>query len=81
MSPRYYWITALIVFGLTFAISWVTQRRSRKQVVMIFFGVLGGVVLFGVALIGVAELLVHLGIAQQGFIGIEALPTGTRRVK
>ena len=68
MSPRYYLVSAFIVAVLTLAISWWKQKKTAKEVFVVF----GQVVILWVFLLGtvfgVAELLEHLGIAQSGFI-------------
>jgi len=68
MSPRYYLISAFIVAVLTLAISWWKQKKTAKEVFVVF----GQVVILLAVLLGavfsVAELLAYLGIAQTGFI-------------
>ena len=68
MSPRYYLVSAFIVAVLTLAISWWKQKKTAKEVFVVF----GQVVILWVFLLGVvfglAELLKYLGIAQSGFI-------------
>ena len=68
MSPRYYLVSAFIVAVLTLAISWWKQKKTAKEVFVVF----GQVVILLVVLLGavfsVAELLAYLGIAQTGFI-------------
>ena len=68
MSPRYYLVSAFIVSVLTLAISWWKQKKTAKEVFVVF----GQVVILLAVLLGavfsVAELLAYLGIAQTGFI-------------
>ena len=68
MSPRYYLASAFIVAVLTLAISWWKQKKTAKEVFVVF----GQVVILLAVLLGavfsVAELLAYLGIAQTGFI-------------
>ena len=68
MSPRYYLVSAFIVAVLTLAISWWKQKKTAKEVFVVF----GQVVILLAVLLGavfsVAELLAYLGIAQTGFI-------------
>ena len=68
MSPRYYLFSAIIVVAVTMAISWWKQKKTAKEVFVVF----GQVVILWVFLLGtvfgVAGLLEHLGIAQSGFI-------------
>ena len=68
MSPRYYLISTIIVVVLTIAVSWWRQKKTAKEVFIVF----GQVVILWVfllgAVFGLAELLKYLGIAQSGFI-------------
>ena len=68
MSPRYYLVFAFIVAVLTLAIGWWKQKKTAKEVFVVF----GQVVILLAVLLGavfsVAELLAYLGIAQTGFI-------------
>ena len=68
MSPRYYLVSAIIVIVLTIAVSWWKQKKTAKEIFIVF----GQVVLLWVfllgAVFGLAELLASLGIAQTGFI-------------
>ena len=68
MSPRYYLVSAFIVAVLTLAISWWKQKKTAKEVFVVF----GQVVILLAVLLGavfsVAELLAYLGVAQTGFI-------------
>jgi heme/copper-type cytochrome/quinol oxidase subunit 1 len=68
MSPRYYIITALLVFGLTAGIS-VWKQKSTKREIAVVLGqvVLSLAVILG-TVVGVAKLMVVLGIAQAGFV-------------
>lgn len=68
MSWRFYWISFLIIFGLTFLISWVKQIRTPREISMILLKVFLGVTGLGLALFGLSKLLVILGIAKDGFI-------------
>ena len=68
MSPRYYLVSAIIVAILTLAISWWKQKKTAKEVFIVFSRVVILWVFLLGAVFGVAELLVSLGIAQSGFI-------------
>ncbi len=68
MSVRYYWISFIVVLGLTVIISWIRQTRSRKEFFLIMVSVTVGLVLIGFILAGLAKLLEHLGISESGFI-------------
>jgi len=68
MSPRYYWISALVLVALTAAISIATHRRSRKDVLIVLCCVAGGMALLVGLVVGASKLLVILGIAERGFV-------------
>jgi len=68
MSFRYYLICFVIVLVLTTIISWVRQTRTRKDFFIIMAWVAGGLALTIGLIIGLAQLLVVLGIAESGFI-------------
>ncbi len=68
MSIRFYWISFLIVMGLTLLISWVKQTRTRKEFLMILIKVTLGYIGTVHALWGLSYLLVVLGISKSGFI-------------
>ena len=68
MSPRYYLISAILVIALTMAVSWWKQKKTVREVFIVFsqVSVLLAVLLGSV--VGLATLLEVLGIAQSGFI-------------
>ena len=68
MSPRYYLVSAFIVAVLTLAISWWKQKKTAKEVFVVFGQVVISLVVLLGAVFSVAELLAYLGIAQTGFI-------------
>ena len=68
MSFRYYLICFVIVLVLTVVISWVKQTRTRKEFFIIMAWVAGSLVLTIGLILGMAQLLVALGIAESGFI-------------
>ena len=68
MSIRFYWISFLIVMGLTVLISWVKQTRTRKEFLMILLKVTLGFAGMVLGLWGLSYLLVALGISKSGFI-------------
>jgi hypothetical protein len=68
MSIRFYWISFLIVMGLTLLISWVKQTRTRKEFLAILLKVTLGFAGTVLALWGLSNLLVVLGISKSGFI-------------
>lgn len=68
MSLRYYLITTVLAIAITLAIGAATQRKSAKQLLVIFLYVVGGLALIAVTAVGVAHLLAYLGIAESGYI-------------
>ena len=68
MSPRYYLISGLIVVVLTMIISWWKETKSIKEVFVVFCRVVALLLILIFALVGLVELFVYLGIAQDGFI-------------
>ena len=68
MSPRYYLFSAIVVVVLTLSISWWKQKKTVKEVFIVFGQVLITLAFLLGAVFGMAELLVSLGIAQSGFI-------------
>ena len=68
MSPRYYIISAVIVLGLTAAISYWKQKRTAREIFIVLFQVAAALALLLGMVIGLAKLLEVLGIAQSGFI-------------
>lgn len=68
MSWRFYWISFLIVFGLTLLISWVKKIHTPREIALVLLKVTLGVAGFGLAVFGLSKLLVALGIAKSGFI-------------
>ena len=67
MSPRYYVVTAILVVVLTLAISVWKQRRSGKEILKVFCGVVGVLAAIFATVIGIAKILAILGVAQSGF--------------
>jgi len=68
MSPRYYLISGIIVVVLTMIISWWKETKSIKEVFVVFCRVVALLLMLIFALVGLVELFVYLGIAQDGFI-------------
>ena len=68
MSPRYYLFSAIIVVALTIAVSWWKQKKTTKEIFVVFGQVVALWFFLLGAVFGLAELLDHLGIAQSGFI-------------
>ena len=68
MSPRYYLISGIIVVVLTMIISWWKETKSIKEVFVVFCRVVALLLILIFALVGLVELFVYLGIAQDGFV-------------
>ena len=68
MSPRYYLISGIIIVVLTMIISWWKETKSIKEVFVVFCRVVALLLILIFALVGLVELFVYLGIAQDGFI-------------
>lgn len=68
MSPRYYIITALLVFGLTAGISYWKQIRTKREIAIVLGQVILSLAVIVGVVAGVAKLMVELGIAQSGFV-------------
>ena len=68
MSPRYYLISAILVVALTVVVSWWKQKRTAREVFVVFCQVLVLLVMLLGSVVGLAKLLEILGIAQSGFI-------------
>ena len=68
MSPKYYLISGFVVVLLTMAISWWEEKKSVKEIFIVFFRVIILISIFLFVLVGLSELFVYLGIAQDGFI-------------
>ncbi len=68
MSPKYYLISGIVVVVLTMTISWWEQKQSVREIFIVFCRVILLILLLLFGLIGLSELFVYLGIAQDGFI-------------
>ena len=67
MSPKYYLISGIIVVVLTMIISWWKEAKSIKEVFVVSCRVVALLLILIFALVGLVELFVYLGIAQDGF--------------
>lgn len=67
MSPRYYIGTAILVAVLTLVISVWKQKQTRREIFWIMVKVVAALAVIVGAVLGVAQLLAFLGIAQSGF--------------
>lgn len=68
MSPRYYWITTILVIVITWVTGYVTEQRTWKELFVIMCWVILGLALMVGGVIGFSKLLVFLGIAETGFV-------------
>ncbi len=68
MSPRYYIITALLVFALTAGISVWKQKSTKREIAVVLGQVILSLAVVLGTVVGVAKLMVVLGIAQSGFV-------------
>ena len=68
MSIRYYLVSAIIVVGLTLAVSWWKQTKTAGDVFIVFCQVVLLLAILLGAVVGPAQLLEHFGIAKSGFI-------------
>ncbi|MFQ5451005.1 MAG: hypothetical protein ACE5E9_10270 [Nitrospinaceae bacterium] len=68
MSPRYYIGTAILVLVLTVCVSIWKQKRTGKEIFIVFCQVVFSLALILALVAGFARLLAFLGIAQSGFI-------------
>ena len=67
MSPRYYLITTILVAVLTLAISWWKQKQTAREIFLVMVKVVSVIAIIVGVIVGVAQLLAYLGIAQSGF--------------
>ena len=67
MSPRYYIFTAILIAVLTLTISWWKQKQTGREIFWIMVKVVSVLALIVGGMVGLAQLLAFLGIAQSGF--------------
>ena len=68
MSPRYYLFTTILVAVLTLAISWWKQKQTGREIFLVMVKVVSVLAIIAGGIVGLAQLLAYLGIAQSGFI-------------
>jgi hypothetical protein len=68
MSPRYYLFTAILVAVLTLVISWWKQKKTGRETFWVMVKVVSTLAIIVGGILGVAQLLAFLGVAQSGFI-------------
>ena len=67
MSPRYYLGTAVLVAVLTLAISVWKKTQTGREIFWVMVKVILGLTVIVGGVLGVAQLLAFLGVAQSGF--------------
>ena len=67
MSPRYYLYTTILVTALTLVISWWKQKKNALEIFLVMLKVVSLLTIIVACILGVAQLLAYLGIAQSGF--------------
>ena len=68
MSSRYYLFSALIVIALTLIVGVASQRKSLRELFLIFIQVVVVLVALGCIVVGLVKLLIFFGIAEEGFV-------------
>jgi hypothetical protein len=67
MSPRYYLGTAILVAVLTLVISVWKQKQTKREIFLVMVKVILALAVIVGGVLGVAQLLDSLGVAQSGF--------------
>ena len=67
MSPRYYLITAILVVVLTLIISVWKQKQTKREIFGVMIKVILALAVIVGGVMGFAQLLAFLGVAQSGF--------------
>ncbi|MZH02298.1 MAG: hypothetical protein F3745_02530 [Nitrospinae bacterium] len=67
MSPRYYLFTTILVAVLTLAISWWKQKQTGREIFLVMVKVIAVLAIIAGGIVGLAQLLAYLGVAQSGF--------------
>ena len=67
MSPRYYLGTAILVAVLTLVISVWNQKQTKREIFLVMVKVILALAVIVGGVLGVAQLLASLGVAQSGF--------------
>ncbi len=67
MGARYYIISTLVILAISLVIGFATQKKSPKEIAMIYFWTaLGALTIVGL-IYGFAKFLTILGIAEGSF--------------
>ena len=67
MSPRYYLGTAILVAVLTLAISVWKKKQTGREIFWVMVKVILALAVIVGGVLGMAQLLAFLGVAQSGF--------------
>ena len=67
MSPRYYLFTTILIAVLTLTISWWKQKQTGREIFWVMVKVVSTLAIIVGGILGVAQLLAYLGVAQSGF--------------
>ena len=67
MSPRYYLGIAILVAVLTLVISVWKQKQTKREIFLVMVKVILALAVIVGGVLGVAQLLASLGVAQSGF--------------
>ena len=67
MSPRYYLGTTILVAVLTLVISVWKQKQTKREIFLVMVKVILALAVIVGGVLGVAQLLASLGVAQSGF--------------
>ena len=67
MSPRYYLFTTILIAVLTLTISWWKQKQTGREIFWVMVKVVSTLAIIAGGILGVAQLLAFLGVAQSGF--------------
>ena len=67
MSSRYYLGTAILVAVLTLVISVWKQKQTKREIFLVMVKVILALAVIVGGVLGVAQLLASLGVAQSGF--------------
>jgi len=67
MSPRYYLGTAILVAVLTLVISVWKQKQTKREIFLVMVKVILALAVIVGGVLGVAQVLASLGVAQSGF--------------
>jgi H+/gluconate symporter-like permease len=67
MSPRYYLITAILVAVFTLIISVWKKKQTKQEIFWVMVKVILTMAVIAGGVLGFAQLLAFLGVAQSGF--------------